>query len=149
AAPGVNILSTVLGNQYQYYSGTSMATPHVSGAAALILSNCALNTGALRNAIVNNVDVIGALTGWVSTNGRLNVDKAIRSCAPGGQPPAAPTGLSASAGNAQVSLTWTASTGAIGYTVKRSTTSGGPYVSIANNVAATHYLDVNVSNGTT
>ena len=38
SAPGVNILSTVLGGQYAVYSGTSMATPHVSGLAALIWS---------------------------------------------------------------------------------------------------------------
>src|SRR5207237_4743288 len=81
AAPGVNILSTTPGNTYQYFSGTSMATPHVSGAAALVLSSCSLTTAALMTTIVNNVDVVGALSGWVASNGRLNVDRAIRSCA--------------------------------------------------------------------
>jgi subtilisin family serine protease/PKD repeat protein len=38
AAPGVSILSTVLDAMYDYYDGTSMAAPHVSGAAALVLS---------------------------------------------------------------------------------------------------------------
>jgi thermitase len=38
AAPGVNIVSTVPGGKYDSYSGTSMATPHVSGIAALMLS---------------------------------------------------------------------------------------------------------------
>jgi subtilisin family serine protease len=81
AAPGVNILSTTIGNTYQYFSGTSMATPHVSGAAALILSACTLDTGALKTTLINNVDVIPALAGWVGTSGRLDVDKALRSCA--------------------------------------------------------------------
>ena len=46
--------------------------------------------------------------------------------APG--PPAAPTGLAATAGNEQVSLTWNASAGATSYHVKRGTVTGGPYI---------------------
>jgi subtilisin family serine protease len=88
AAPGVNILSTTIGNTYQYFSGTSMATPHVSGSAALLLSRCALDTATLKTAILNSVDVISALSGRVSTSGRLNVDRALRTCASSGTPPA-------------------------------------------------------------
>src|SRR5208337_1158694 len=62
-------------------------------------------------------------------------------------PPAAPTGLTASAGNAQVSLTWNASTGATSYHVKRSTTSGGPYTQIGA-PTATNYTDTGLTNGT-
>lgn len=40
AGPGVDIYSTYIGGKYVYLSGTSMATPHISGAAALILSDC-------------------------------------------------------------------------------------------------------------
>jgi subtilisin family serine protease len=82
AAPGIDILSTTLVNSYSFLSGTSMAAPHVSGAAALILSACDLDTAALKAAIVNNVEVVGALTGLVASNGRLDVDAALRSCAP-------------------------------------------------------------------
>src|ERR1700689_2904449 len=45
----------------------------------------------------------------------------------GTQVPPAPTGLVATAGNAQLSLSWTASSGATSYNVQRSTTSGNNY----------------------
>ena len=67
----------------------------------------------------------------------------------GGTPPAAPTGLAATAGNNQVALTWTASAGAASYNVKRSTTSGGPYSTIASGVTATSHTDLTAANGTT
>jgi len=62
--------------------------------------------------------------------------------------PAAPTGLSATSGNGQVSLVWTASSGATSYHVLRATTSGGPYTEIAVPIA-TAYLDNSVTNDTT
>ena len=63
-------------------------------------------------------------------------------------PPAAPTGLQATAGNAQVSLTWTASAGATSYHVKRSTTNGGPYTQVAA-PTTTSDTDTGLTNGTT
>lgn len=63
------------------------------------------------------------------------------------QPPPAPTGLTATAGNAQVSLSWTASAGATSYHVKRSTTNGSGYTQIAAPTAA-NFLDTTVTNGT-
>jgi len=63
--------------------------------------------------------------------------------------PAAPTGLTATAGNAQASLTWTASAGATGYNVKRATTSGGPYTTVATGVTGTTYTNTALTNGTT
>jgi hypothetical protein len=63
-------------------------------------------------------------------------------------PPAAPTGLQATAGNTQVSLNWTASTGATGYHVKRSTTNGTGYIQISA-PTTTNYTDTGLTNGTT
>jgi autotransporter-associated beta strand protein len=62
--------------------------------------------------------------------------------------PATPTGLAATAGNAQVALTWNASSGATSYNLKRATVNGGPYTTITN-VTTTNYLDTAVTNGTT
>src|SRR5215831_2552886 len=67
----------------------------------------------------------------------------------GGNPPAAPTGLAATAGNAQVTLNWNASSGASSYNIKRSTTSGGPYTTIATGVTSTSYTNTGLANGTT
>jgi fibronectin type 3 domain-containing protein len=63
--------------------------------------------------------------------------------------PAAPTNLTAAAGNAQVSLSWTASSGATSYTVKRATSSGGTYTNVATGVTSTSYTNTGLSNGTT
>jgi cellulose 1,4-beta-cellobiosidase len=60
--------------------------------------------------------------------------------------PAAPTGLAAAAANAQVNLTWTASSGATGYYVKRSTTAGAE--SQIATQSTTTYADNAVTNGT-
>jgi fibronectin type 3 domain-containing protein len=63
--------------------------------------------------------------------------------------PATPTGLQATGGNAQVSLSWNASTGAASYNVKRSTTNGGPYGTAVASPTTTNYTDATVTNGTT
>jgi fibronectin type 3 domain-containing protein len=68
----------------------------------------------------------------------------------GGSAPAAPTGLSATAGNSQVSLSWTASSGATSYNVYRGTTAGGESTTaIATGVTGTAYTNTGLTNGTT
>ncbi len=63
--------------------------------------------------------------------------------------PSSPTNLTATLGNTQVLLNWDQLTEADTYTVKRSTTQGGPYTTIAENITETSYLDTSVVNGTT
>ncbi|MEK7951627.1 hypothetical protein WKV53_14010 [Luteolibacter sp. Y139] len=63
-------------------------------------------------------------------------------------PPAAPTGLTATAGNTSVALSWSASAGATSYNVKRATTSGGPYTTVGN-VASPGFNNTSLTNYTT
>ena len=62
--------------------------------------------------------------------------------------PGAPTNLLATAGNAQVGLSWSGSAGATSYNIERSTTNGGPYTTVGS-PATTSYTDTGLSNGTT
>lgn len=57
--------------------------------------------------------------------------------------------LKATAGNSKVDLTWDAVDKATSYTIKRSTTAGGPYTTIASNITDTSYADTDVTSGTT
>ena len=79
AAPGENIFSTLISGTYGYMSGTSMATPHVSGVAALVKSMNPRLTGIqIKNIILNNADVKPLLVGNISTGGRLNEYRAVQ-----------------------------------------------------------------------
>lgn len=62
--------------------------------------------------------------------------------------PAPPTNLAATPGNTQVALTWTASSGATAYNIKRSTTNGGPYTTIGTSTT-TNFTNTGLTNGTT
>jgi subtilisin family serine protease len=78
SAPGVNILSTLPGNRYGSYSGTSMATPHVAGVAALIKSNWpTLDDAQIKGKILQSVDKKANLQGTSVTGGRLNAAGAL------------------------------------------------------------------------
>ncbi|MDP5275783.1 glycoside hydrolase family 6 protein [Chengkuizengella axinellae] len=63
--------------------------------------------------------------------------------------PTAPTGVTVSAGDGEVSLSWNSVSGAGSYNVKRSTSSGGAYTAIESGLTATNYTDTNVTNDTT
>ena len=86
-APGTDIASTRADFSYILQSGTSMATPMVSGAAGLVLSGCpSQSTAQLKASLLGSVDPVASLQSRTLTGGRLNAYKALLNCA--GTPPA-------------------------------------------------------------
>lgn len=89
-APGTSILSTILNNSYGTKTGTSMATPHVTGSVALIMAaadstfiadykiNPAEKILMIKDYIIRSVDTLPTLMGKTVSGGRLNVYKAIQ-----------------------------------------------------------------------
>jgi thermitase len=78
AAPGRDIRSTWLNDEYRDASGTSMAAPQVSGVAALILAaEPKLSVEKLRERILKSVDKIDSLNGRIASGGRINAAKAL------------------------------------------------------------------------
>ncbi len=91
AAPGASIYSTYRGNSYATLSGTSMACPHVSGAAALVWTHAPnLSNQQLRSILEQNVDPYQPYYsgGTIAPNaGRLNVYRALQAAGGGGGTP--------------------------------------------------------------
>jgi subtilisin family serine protease len=88
AAPGVEILSTTPNNTYSWYSGTSMATPHVTGVLALLKSqHPTWSYGQLLSQVLSTVDPLPGLQGKIKTGGRLDAAAALE----GATSPPAPT----------------------------------------------------------
>ncbi|MEW6282881.1 MAG: S8 family peptidase, partial [Candidatus Eremiobacterota bacterium] len=107
AAPGVGVYSTVPNNGYGNKSGTSMATPHVSGMAALILSaHPELSNEQVKSRLIHSSDKVSALNGKSVSNGRANLARAIETDQVA---PAAPNDLRAAASShTGFTVGWTA-----------------------------------------
>jgi endonuclease I/fibronectin type 3 domain-containing protein len=118
-----------------------------SGGPYALIANLTATTSYSDTAVVNGTSYYYYVTA-VNAGGE-SAPSTYRGATPSCPLPSVPSGLAATAGNAQVALTWSAVAGATGYNVKRSTTSGGPYSTLASGVASASYTDTTAVNGTT
>jgi subtilisin family serine protease len=132
------------GDEFQFLKGTSMAAPHVSGLAGLLLATYpTLPLDELRWRILNGVNKIDGLRGKVATGGRINANNSLRL-------PVAPNGLSVSkVSETELELNWVDnSADEQGFTVERRAQAEG-YVEIARlNPDTTGYSDIHLEGKT-
>ncbi|HEX8650835.1 MAG TPA: FG-GAP-like repeat-containing protein [Pyrinomonadaceae bacterium] len=112
AAPGDGILSTTPNGTYDFYSGTSMASPHVAGAAALVCANSPnINVRRLKAALMYSGDllVLQDFYTLLVSGRRLSALKALRNVAENDTtPPSAVGNLQVGANGREHQLIWTA-----------------------------------------
>ena len=122
---------------YNLYRGTSAgtegSTPYQTGLASASYTDTGLTAGTAYYYKVVAVNALGESA--LSNEATLT-------------PVAAPTGVAATPGNAQVALSWTATSGATSYVVSRATTPGGPYTQVGTPTGAS-YTDSTAANNTT
>jgi fibronectin type 3 domain-containing protein len=128
---------------YNIYRGTSAggesSTPVATGVTGTTYTNTGLTNGTTYYFKVAAVNSAG-------TSGMSNE----ASVTPASGVPPSPTGLSATGGNAQNSLSWTTSSGATSYNIYRGTSAGGEAAApVATGVSSTSYTDAGLTNGTT
>src|SRR6266480_409240 len=158
------------------YGGTSFAAPMWAGYLALVNQQSVANGHSAVGFINPSLYAIGEgssygsdfhdivsgsngysattrydlATGWGSPNGTGLINALVGSATPPPPLPSTPTNLTAAPGNGQVTLSWSAATGAASYNLYRSTTSGGEgSTPVVTGIASTSYTNTGLTNGIT
>src|SRR5208282_1263612 len=128
---GLSWMAAAGATSYHVKRSTTSGGPYtqVAAPAGTSYMDSGLTNGTKYFYVVSALNAAGESANSTEVNATPNAPAAV---------PATPTDLQAAAGNAQVSLTWMASTGATSYNVKRSATTGGPYANIAAPTAASY-----------
>ena len=136
----LNFESSTLSSSYDLYDAGT-----VSGAFSGVSVTGAIGTGVLTNSSGVWSGPVGAyLLSFNQSTGVLSI-----SPSGAGTPPSAPASLTVTTGFEQVSLSWSAVADAVSYIVKRSTTSGSGYVTLASGLTGTTYTDTTATPGVT
>jgi thermitase len=151
--PELEIISTVPTNAYGPMRGTSMATPHVTGAVALYASTHPGSTPAQTRSdlLTAGVRPLAALQGITVTGGALDIGTLMTVPANGLPAPAAPANLQATpASGTRVDLSWTdQSNNELGFALERSTDGVTFYLADTVGAADVNYSDLTVQPGNT
>ena len=137
--------STIASKPYSFATGVWYEVKlEMAGTSLKVYVNGALELEATDNSLAS-----GGI-GLVAFKTVAKYDNVVVTDASGTTPtaPSAPTGVTAAAGDGQVTLGWNASSGAGSYHVKRSTSSGGAYTTVGT-VGSPGFVDGSVANGTT
>jgi subtilisin family serine protease len=153
-APGSSINSTLPVDTYGSYSGTSMATPHVSGAVALCAAvDQTLSAQELRNAVINSAAPTASLSGRTRTGGRLDASAMLAACQPAvAAVSGSPSALAGTAtGSNAIQLSWTDGvSGESFYEVDRGNSSCTAFSTVATIAAgSTGYTATGLTSATT
>ena len=156
-APGVSIMSAAItsSSASRMLSGTSMASPHVAGAAALLLQSDPTATPAQIAALIVNSATPDAITGLAAGSPNLVLYTGAAFVSPNPVAPSVPTSLTAVGGVTRASLAWIAPTQSGGaevtdYVVEYSSNSGSTWTVFADGVSTSTSATVTgLTNGTT
>jgi len=139
--------------EYWTAAGKRTFNVTINGTQVLSAFDIFATTGATYKAVQKTFNTTANASGQIVITTATVVDNAqingIAIVAGAGSAPSAPTNLAATAGNTQISLTWTSSSGATSYNVYRGTAAGGESATaIATGLTGTTYTNTGLTNGT-